>query len=105
MLYPWQAQSWQHFVQQYRQQRMPHAVLLTGVEGLGQLAFAEQMAMLVLCEQHELSEPCGQCHSCQLFSAGNHPDHTVIRPEETGKQIKIEQIRGLKQKQTLTTNV
>ena len=105
MLYPWQIETWQRFTQQYEQQRVPHAVILTGVSGLGQLTLAEKMAMLVLCEQQDLVEPCGECHSCQLFLAGNHPDHTVISPEEDGKQIKIEQIRGLKQKQTLTANV
>ncbi len=105
MLYPWQSASWQRFTQQYQQQRVPHAVILTGVSGLGQSALAEQMAMLVLCEVQDATAPCGQCHSCQLFLAGNHPDHTLISPEETGKQIKIEQIRELKHKQTLTANV
>ena len=105
MLYPWQSASWQRFTQQYQQQRVPHAVILTGVSGLGQSALAEQMAMLVLCEIQDATAPCGQCHSCQLFLAGNHPDHTLISPEETGKQIKIEQIRDLKHKQTLTANV
>jgi DNA polymerase-3 subunit delta' len=105
MLYPWQSASWQRFTQQYQQQRVPHAVILTGVSGLGQSALAEQMTMLVLCEIQDATAPCGQCHSCQLFLAGNHPDHTLISPEETGKQIKIEQIRELKHKQTLTANV
>jgi len=105
MLYPWQSASWQRFTQQYQQQRVPHAVILTGVSGLGQSALAEQMAMLVLCEVQDATAPCGQCHSCQLFLVGNHPDHTLISPEETGNQIKIEQIRELKHKQILTANV
>jgi len=105
MLYLWQNQVWQRFRQQYEQQCIPHAIILTGPSGLGQAALAEQMAMHVLCEKQNAELPCGQCHSCELSIAGNHPDHTVIEPEETGKAIKIEQIRDLKQKQTLTTNV
>jgi DNA polymerase-3 subunit delta' len=105
MLYPWQNQVWQHFSQQYQQQRIPHAVILTGASGLGQYVLAKQLAMQVLCEKQESEQPCGTCHSCELFLAGNHPDHSIIEPEEAGKAIKIEQIRGLKQKQTLTTNV
>lgn len=104
-LYPWQMATWQNFAQQYQQQRVPHAVILTGAPGLGQLVLAEQIAMLVLCEEQILNEPCGQCHNCQLFTAGNHPDHTMINPEEAGKQIKIEKIRQLKQKLTLTASV
>jgi len=105
MLYPWQTQQWQAFNQQYEQQRLPHAILLLGVEGQGQLAFANDMVAAVLCEKDASSSPCGSCHNCQLFVAGNHPDHTIVMPEDVGKQIKIEQIRDLKQKQTLTANV
>jgi DNA polymerase-3 subunit delta' len=105
MLYPWQSQQWHIFSQQYQQQRLPHAVLLTGDDGLGQLALANNMVAAVLCEKAPTESPCGHCHNCQLFSAGNHPDHSFVAPDEVGKQIKIEQIRDLKQKQTLTANV
>jgi DNA polymerase-3 subunit delta' len=105
MLYPWQTQQWQVFRLQSQQQRLPHAIMLTGVEGLGQLALANEIVAAVLCEKDASASPCGECHSCQLFSAGNHPDHTLVAPEEDGKQIKIEQVRDLKQKQTLMANV
>jgi len=105
MLYPWQTQQWQSFSQQYQQQRLPHAIMLAGIEGLGQLALANEMVAVILCEKEPTASPCGICHSCQLFAAGNHPDHSFVAPEEVGKQIKIEQIRDLKQKQTLTANV
>ena len=104
-MYPWQTTQWHYFCQQKTQQRLPHAIVLTGVDGLGKRALADQMVALVLCEQLDATEACGQCHSCQLFTAGNHPDHILIEPEETGKQIKIEQIRRLKDKQALTSTV
>ena len=105
MIYPWQTSQWQYFNQQYQQQRLPHAILLGGVDGLGQLPLAHEMVGAVLCEKNAADSPCGVCHSCQLFIAGNHPDHTFVTPDDVGKQIKIEQIRDLKQKQTLTANV
>lgn len=104
MIYPWQQKQWQNFSHQISQQRLPHALLLTGVKGLGKLSLANYMVATVLCDNND-QEPCNQCHSCQLFIAGSHPDHTLIEPEEEGKQIKIEQIRQLKDKQELTSTV
>jgi DNA polymerase-3 subunit delta' len=105
-MYPWNHTLWQHFCQQQQQQRLPHALLLTGVAGLGKQHFAKAVVANVLCTSllEDLS-PCGQCHSCQLLTAGNHPDHIEITPEDIGKQIKIAQIRDLKDKQQLTTSV
>lgn len=105
MIYPWQTTQWHTFCQQKIQQRLAHAIVITGVEGLGKLAFANQMVASVLCEHEDREEACGQCHSCQLFTAGSHPDHILIEPEEAGKQIKIDQIRQLKDKQELTPTV
>jgi DNA polymerase-3 subunit delta' len=104
MLYPWQTKQWQSLSLQYEQQRLPHAIILSGVNGLGQLSLANKIVATVLCDQAPISAPCGGCHNCQVFAAGNHPDHTFVGPDENGKQIKIEQIRELKQKHTLTAN-
>jgi DNA polymerase-3 subunit delta' len=105
-LFPWQQTLWQHVVSRVEQQRMPHAVLLTGVAGLGKTLFAAKMAESLLCQSpDEQFMACGHCHSCQLMEAGNHPDHLTIRAEETGKSIKIEQIRALKEKQSLTPSI
>ncbi|NOQ94076.1 MAG: DNA polymerase III subunit delta' [Methylophaga sp.] len=105
MLYPWQESQWQNIRQQMKQQRLPHALILTGVSGLGKLSLANHIAATILCENNQDQQICGHCHSCQLFTAGSHPDHNCIQPEEAGKQIKIEQIRQLKDKQELTPTV
>ncbi|THF70165.1 MAG: DNA polymerase III subunit delta', partial [Methylophaga nitratireducenticrescens] len=103
---PWQQTLWQHVVSRVEQQRIPHAVLLTGVAGLGKTLFAAKMAESLLCQSpDEQFMACGRCHSCQLMQAGNHPDHLTIRAEEAGKSIKIEQIRALKDKQSLTPSI
>lgn len=106
MLYPWQQSSWQQFASLKQQQRIPHAILLTGVNGLGKNTFSQQITKSILClSPRESQLACGQCHSCHVFDAGSHPDHIEIKPEETGKQIKIEQIRQLIEKQQLTPTV
>tara|TARA_R110002049_G_scaffold285705_4_gene467210 strand:+ start:1756 stop:2733 length:978 start_codon:yes stop_codon:yes gene_type:complete len=105
-LYPWQANLWQQLCQQLRINRLPHALLVSGVKGLTKNNFAQHIVASVLClNRREDQSSCGHCHSCQLLDAGSHPDHIEIRPEETGKQIKIEQIRNLRDKQQLTPSV
>jgi len=105
-LYSWQQSLWQQFASLKQQQRIPHAILLTGVDGLAKNAFSQHITKSVLClSPHDSQQACGQCHSCQVFDAGSHPDHIEIKPEEIGKQIKIEQIRQLIEKQQLTPTV
>jgi len=104
-LYPWQEQVWQQFVELKQRQRLPHALLLTGVHGLGKNSFIQRLTKSVLCLSDKTDAACGACHSCQLFEAGSHPDHFEVKPEDTGKQIKIEQIRQLIDKQQLTPTV
>lgn len=104
--YPWHASAWQHVIQLHQAQRMPHAILLSGIKGLGKRAFADNLVASLLClQQTEQFEACGHCHSCQLLAAGSHSDHTLVAPEDTGKQIKVDQIRELKASQTLMPKV
>ena len=37
----------------------------------------------------------GHCPGCDLLKAGTHPDLRVVQPEESSRQIKIDQIRDL----------
>jgi len=104
--YPWHQTAWQHVIQLHQTQRMPHAILLSGIKGLGKQAFADNLVASLLClQQTEQFEACGQCHSCQLLAAGSHPDHSLVAPEDVGKQIKVDQIRDLKASQTLMPKV
>jgi DNA polymerase-3 subunit delta' len=105
-LYPWQTSLWQQLCKQLRDNRLPHALLVSGVKGLAKNSFAQHIVASVLClNRREDQSSCGHCHSCHLINAGSHPDHIEIRPEETGKLIKIEQIRNLRDKQQLTASV
>ncbi|MCX7166575.1 MAG: DNA polymerase III subunit delta' [Rhodocyclales bacterium] len=62
--------------------RLPHAVLLVGLAGVGKTAFSEQLAALLLCESvgSDLTA-CGDCQACRWLDAGNHPDFRRVAPE------------------------
>jgi DNA polymerase-3 subunit delta' len=53
------------------------------------------LAQRLLCNAEMSKYACGSCKSCQLMMAGNHPDLSILEPEEEGKKILIEPVRKL----------
>ncbi|WP_346836450.1 DNA polymerase III subunit delta' [Microbulbifer sp. SAOS-129_SWC] len=92
---PWQREQWQRLGAQWRAGRCPHALLLSGPEGLGKRRFAEAFAALALCEQPRDGLACGGCRGCRLWQAGSHPDFLRVEPEKPGAPLKVQQIRDL----------
>ena len=94
---------------QGRRERLPHALLLIGQQGLGKFELAREFAAALLCEAVDLEgKSCGKCQACHWFEQGNHPDFRLLQPEalsapvevEEGKkkpsqQITIDQVRAL----------
>jgi DNA polymerase-3 subunit delta' len=79
---------------------IPHALLFTGIEGVGKENTAIAFAMACNCAgvpssptRREAKIPCGICKPCRKIEAANHPD--VIRLKPSGPFIKIDQIRSL----------
>ena len=104
MVYPWQEAEWTQLNQQRRSHRLPHAILLSGPEGLGKLDFARDLAYSLLCSSpDERGNACGHCDSCKLLHAGTHPDFLYLAPESPEKAIKVDDIRQLCQALTLTS--
>lgn len=96
MIHPWMHSQWQQLMHRYAQQRLPHALLFYGLQGLGKRAFAKQFANAILCETPEQDgQACGQCRSCTQFRAQTHPDFHMLEPDEPGKALKVDQIRQL----------
>ncbi len=92
--YPWQADIWDKWQQLLDQSRMGHAILLSGAKGSGRSALITLLAKTYLCK-NSLTEPCELCQSCQLVSAGTHPDLHWVQPEAEGKSIGIDAIRRI----------
>ncbi|HHH48805.1 MAG TPA: DNA polymerase III subunit delta' [Gammaproteobacteria bacterium] len=95
-LLPWQADLWAGLMARERGDRLPHALLLTGAEGVGKLDFATCLAEGLLCQSvREDGSACGECHACGLLAAGSHPDFRLVGPPEDKKVIPIDTIRAV----------
>jgi len=94
---PWQLAHWQRLCKQSAAQQLPHALLLAGPPSVGKRRFASALVGMLLCQQPtgEQGIACGHCRPCLLRLAGTHPDSQWIAPEETGKMVKIDQVRAV----------
>ncbi len=91
--YPWQQANWATLTRDLA--RLPHALLLHGQAGLGKNAFAQRLARWLLCQDRRGADACETCRGCLLFRVGNHPDLLLIEPEEEGKGILVDPVRGV----------
>ncbi len=89
---------------------LPHALLLTGVRGIGKQQFGMALAQALLCETPVAGgTACGICRGCGWFANATHPDFRSVAPiaeeaaegDDSSKKskssvwISIEQIREL----------
>jgi DNA polymerase-3 subunit delta' len=72
--------------------RVPHAYMFCGPEGIGKSLVATAFAQLLCCaEANESDDACGQCRTCRLIAEKRHPDLITLEPQ--GAFIKISQVR------------
>jgi len=93
-------------------ERLHHALLITGPEGVGKEWLARALAAALLCDAPGAARlACGGCAGCRWFSQNSHPDFRLIRPSadevsaddadapakatKASRDIRIEQIRAL----------
>ena len=77
-----------------RSEKISHAYLFRGPDGVGKREAATAFAAQLNCARPQNGAPCRLCSSCRKFFSGNHPDFIHIEPD--GAAIKISQIRELK---------
>jgi DNA polymerase-3 subunit delta' len=75
--------------------RLPSAYLFHGPRGIGKMLIATEFAKALTCAAARGIDACGTCVSCRKIDGRNHPDVFFIAPD--GEQIKIDQIRELKE--------
>jgi DNA polymerase-3 subunit delta' len=98
-----------------RREQLPHALLISGQQGIGKFDLARSFAEALLCEAvSESGMACGKCLACGWLGQGNHPDLRLLQPQaltasegvaaalpdEAGRkkpsqQITIDQVRAL----------
>jgi len=104
-LYPWLEPGRLTIATAIAQGRLPHALLLTGLTGLGKAVLADAIARQLLCESATLEAgPCGRCAACAQIDAGSHPDYLKIQLEEDARVIKVDQIRWLAEKLSFSSH-
>lgn len=54
--------------------RIPHAQLILGAQGCGNLALALAYTQFVLCKHRSNIDSCGECSTCKKVSSMIHPD-------------------------------
>ncbi|SNS78550.1 DNA polymerase III, delta prime subunit [Noviherbaspirillum humi] len=88
-LFPWQVSDWQKL--QSLRERLPHAILLHGPEGIGKTNFAERFAQSLLCQAPLADgQACDACDSCGWFVQYSHPDYRRVRPEALDEEAEQE---------------
>lgn len=80
--------------QALEQDRLHHAYVFAGPEGVGKRTVAFALAKALHCAD-ETNDFCGRCASCVKIDNRNHPDVRLIEPLSGKKEISIEQMRSL----------
>jgi DNA polymerase-3 subunit delta' len=85
------------FAHAVKNDRLGHAYLLSGPDGVGKKRFAYAAATALLCEDAPAGESCGSCTSCQRVDHRAHTNilHLSVPEDKTG--IPIESVRGLEE--------
>lgn len=87
---------------------LPHAFLFSGPESIGKKKVAIEFAKFINCVKDDCKKkPCNKCHSCIAIEKNYFPDLLIVEPTLVSsrgilrKEIKIIQIRKLKEKLSL----
>lgn len=99
--WPWQQVLLEQVLSLKQQARLPHAILIEAKSEQVGAPFIWHLIMLLLCNNNQNVDPCGQCQSCSLMMANTYPDYSFVtlmqdsKTKKINKNIKIEQIRNL----------
>jgi DNA polymerase III delta' subunit len=69
----------------YIAEKLPHACIFAGPDGVGRFSTAREWAKLLLCDSpvknDHFADSCGNCRSCRKFEVDAHPDFNIIYKE------------------------
>jgi len=94
-MHSWLEQQQLLLSKQITQVKLPHAILINGVQGAGKDELAQWLIQTLSCAKPERFQqilmPCKMCKSCLLHVSKTYPDHLHI--ESNGKSIGVDQVR------------
>lgn len=94
MKYPWLDVTYRELVAHYAAGRGHHALLLHATADNDNDTLAYALSCWLLCQQrNNRKKSCGNCDSCRLMLAGNHPDYHLVMLGKSKQYIGIEPIR------------
>jgi DNA polymerase-3 subunit delta' len=73
--------------------RVSHAYIFSGPQGIGKKTIARIFAGLLLCDDPHDGATCGRCRACLLIENGTNPD--LISVNADGSSIGVDQIRAI----------
>lgn len=83
---PWHEDAKNRLRQMIQTDRLPHALLISGPEGIGKMMLARAAAQFIHCENPTADgDSCGQCPACRQHATLNHIDTHYIFPLVKGK--------------------
>ncbi len=77
-------------------QRLPHAIILEGEDGLGKRTLAKEIAMILQCRS-EGEKPCRQCAQCSKVSKNLHPDVYAYSPKGGPASFHVDTVREIRE--------
>jgi len=79
-------------------EKIRHAYLITGAEGVGRETLALAFVKALNCANPpSKGDFCGECQPCRQIEARAFPDLAILRVAEGARELKIEQVRAMQQ--------
>ncbi|AOT08575.1 DNA polymerase III subunit delta' [Pseudoalteromonas luteoviolacea] len=93
-MYPWIDLVHKQLQDSFSQNRFHHAQLVHGLTGVGKSELVRNLSEDLLCiNSTNMLSSCGQCKSCLLLRAQNHPDLLYLAGESSS--IGVDEVRAL----------
>lgn len=86
------------FRSSFNRERLAHAYIFSGPEGLGKTLLAHNLAKFLNCQEpfkegELFTDCCDRCIACRKIDNRNHPDVHWIEPSRRAEKISIDEIR------------
>ncbi|MBR0411989.1 MAG: DNA polymerase III subunit [Eubacterium sp.] len=84
-------------------ERLPHAIVIEGDEGLGKRTFAKEIALALFCRS-DGEKPCHECAQCHKAMKGYHPDLYEYSATGGARSFHVDVVREVKEDVFISPN-